>query len=177
MKRLLKKITLGRIAGYFAFLVVFVAGVTFVEALTQGDLTRFPQAFLKGIGFLLVAPLILIVVVIPVMAVWYTVEGLTVKVQRLLESTQWQQHRPGWVKAIRFVTWTLATVLCLISGAFLLGRAQSHGDGWVNFVTGALAICLLFVGLQIFALRGFNPLVARLLAPLVERVSRLFRKK
>ncbi len=176
MKRLInliKKIDFGPAVFGIILIVVIVGAVTFFSALVGGDLSRFPRAFFKTIGFLLVGPILIVILWVPIVTVWYIVEGLTTKIQLALENTEWLKRRPGNVKTLRFIIWTLSSLLCLVSGSILLGRAQSSRGGWIDFVTGALAIILLFVGLQFFAFLAFNPFVARVAG----RLWAAFRKK
>lgn len=173
IKRLLDKIDFGSIVFGIVLIVVIVAAVTFVSALVAGELSKFPAGFLKTIGFLLLGPVLIVIIAFPILTVWYAVEILTMKVQLSLENADWVKQRPSRVKAMNFVLWTLAMVLCLVSGSILLGIAQSSRDGWLDFLIGVLAIILIFVGLQIFALRGFNPFVAQIVTRLWDK----FRSK
>ena len=162
IKGLLKKIDVGEIVIGVVLILVIITVMSFVSALVGGDISRFPRILFATGGFLLVVvPLIVVIFILPLLIVWGAVDLLVLKSELVLEGAQWIKHRPGRIKALRFVVKTSAMLLCFVVGFFLLGRAQHTRDDWESFMWGLPAIFLLYIGLQIFAL-AFNAFVGRM---------------
>ncbi len=160
MREFLRKIDWGGAVIGIVLILVIIAAMSILGAVVQGGISRFPGIFIKTIGFILVAPLIL-AFILPLMFVMLSVDLLIFKAELVL----------GGSRRVRFLVRSGAFVMCFLTAYIGAEIISSFGGELAKFLAGYFAISFAFTGLQIFAV-AFNSTAASS----VEGVVVKFRK-